>query len=155
LKALKLGALVAVGCNPHQPVITKEVADWAISLIQRDVENMATKFASGEVGQGDHQQESDLRRCIEHYPTLTDKEKVNFKVPQLLRAQPNLVPHVYIKRYCQMRSSFKNSQRGSAMAIQIAIADALKCGSIMQLPPEQALKELGVTSPVYYRGESW
>lgn len=155
IKALKLSALVAVGCNIHQPIITKEVAQWAIDLVNRDVANMSAKFSTGEVGKGDQQQEADIRKACDRYPQLTEKQRATFKVPKLLLDKGNLIPYVYLKRYLVARQSFVTDRRGAVAAIQAALADMVKAGTLAQIPVDQARKELGVDSPVYYRGETW
>ena len=155
IKSLKLAALVAVGCSIHQPVITKEVADWSVDFVRNDVENMARRFASGDVGAGDHNQDKDIRAAVDHYASMTVKQRTAYKVPKLLVDKPNLVPYVFLKRYCGMRASFKNSPKGSTMAIQMAVNDLVRSCTLKQIPPDQALKELGVESPVYIKGESW
>lgn len=155
LKALKLAALVAVGCNIHQPIITKDVAGWAIQLVTRDIENMAAKFSTGKVGAGDHAQEADLRAACDRYPHLTVQQRAQYKVPQALLEKPMLVPYVYLKRYLSLRASFKNDRRGAVVALKVALDDMIKSGQLAQIPAPQAKTELNVDSPVYYRGEAW
>lgn len=155
LKALKLAGLVAVGCNLDQPIVTGDIAEWAINLVRQDIDNMVSKFSSGVVGLGDHQQEADLRAAIDRYPQFTEEQRASYKVPKLLLNRPQLVPYVFLKRYCVMRSAFKNDRRGAVLALQTALGDMLKSGMLAQIPSEQAKKELGVDSPVYYRGEAY
>lgn len=155
IKALKLGGLVAVGCNQDQPIVTKDIANWAVDLVRVDIENMMAKFSSGVVGHGDHQHEADLRGAVDKYPSLTEAQRKSYKVPTLLLNRPQLVPYVFLKRYCSMRAAFKNDRRGAVMALKTALDDMLKSGMLAQIPTEQARKELGVDSPVYYRGEAY
>ena len=155
LKALKLAGLVAVGCNPEQPIVTGEIAQWAIGLVSADINNMVEKFSSGVVGHGDHQQEADLRNAVDKYPQLTQEQRRTYKVPVLLLDRPQLIPYVYLKRYCVQRSAFKSDRRGAVLALKTALDDMLKSGMLAQIPSEQAKKELGVDSPVYYRGEAY
>lgn len=154
LKAIKLAALLAVGCNVHQPIVTKELAEWAISFIQRDVTTMAERFSTGAIGHGDHQQENDIRTAFEDYPQLGDKQRVQYKVPKALRDK-NVVPYVYLKTRLRLRASFKNDRRGAVEALQKALADMVKAGTIQLVPSQQAQAELGTSAPVYIRGEAW
>lgn len=155
LKALKLAGLIAVGCNLHQPIVTKDHAEWAIDLVSRDILNISSKFSTGAVGQGDHQQENDIRAAVERYPQLTEAQRVHYKVPKLLLDKPQLIPYAFLKRYLSMRASFKNDKRGAVNAMQSALGDMVRAGMMMQIPALQAKTDLGVDSPVYYRGESW
>ncbi len=155
LKALKLCGLVAVGCNLHSPVVTKEIADWAIQFVTRDVDNMVAHFSSGDVGHGDHKCESEIRKAVDKYGLLTEKQRKDFNVPRLLLEKTGTIPFVFLKKFCGMRTAFKNDRRGAVVALNAALADMVKAGILAQVPMEQAKKELGVESPVYYKGESW
>jgi hypothetical protein len=155
LKALKLSGLIAVGCSLQDPCVTREIAEWSIHLVDRDVANMTTKFSSGAVGHGDHQQEHDIRAACDRYPTMSQKQRATYKVPKLLLDKEQLIPYVFLKRYLAMRASFKNDRRGAVVAVQTALTDMERSGMLKRISPEQAKNELGVDSPVYIRGESW
>lgn len=155
LKALKLSGLVAVGCDLHRPVVTKEIAEWALTLASQDVWNMTSHFAKGDVGQGDHKCESDVKRAIDKYPSLTPKQRAAYNVPEVLRDRPQAVPFVYLKKFCAMRSAFRNDRRGAVVALEITLKDMLKAGLLSQIPSDQVKKELGLDSPLYFRGEAW
>lgn len=51
MKALKLAAIIAVGCNYIMPTITADSALWAIQLEKANVRNLLSRFESGEVGE--------------------------------------------------------------------------------------------------------
>lgn len=155
LKALKLAGLVAVGCGIHNPIVTKEIAQWSIDLVNKDIINMMTKFSSGVVGQGDHQQEADIRSACEKYPIMTPKQRITYKVPANLLDRPQLIPYVFLKRYLCQRASFKNDRRGAVKAMEVSVGDMLKSGMLAQYPAVQAKIDLNTDSPVYYRGEAW
>lgn len=154
LKALKLAALLAVGCNLHQPIVNATLAQWAVDFVRRDVETLASKFSQGVIGHGDHQQENDIRTAFEEYPKLGAKQRTSYKVPRCI-IDKNVVPYVYLKTRLRLRASFKNDRRGAVEALQRALADMAKAGTIRQVPPDQALKELGTSAPVYIQGEAW
>jgi hypothetical protein len=52
LKALKLAAILAVGNNMYNPVVSAVQARWAIDLVQRDVRRVLQRFQDGLVGAG-------------------------------------------------------------------------------------------------------
>ena len=64
LKALKLAALVAVGVDAQEPIVTRQIAEWALGFVNREVELMIKRFASGDVGEGQNKQEVDLKRAV-------------------------------------------------------------------------------------------
>ncbi|MFM0095732.1 DUF3987 domain-containing protein [Paraburkholderia nemoris] len=51
IKALRLAALVAVGCNPYEPVITRDIALWAIGIERASAHNIIARFEAGEIGE--------------------------------------------------------------------------------------------------------
>lgn len=50
LKAMKIAALLAISVNFHQPTITHDMMQWAVSFVHSEVTEMVNKFESGEVG---------------------------------------------------------------------------------------------------------
>lgn len=155
IKALKLAALVAVGCSIHQPIVTRDIAEWAIQLVHADIENMTKKFTTGEVGQGDHAQSADVIKACERWPLLSEKQRLDYKVPVSLVDKPKLIPYAFLRRYLSQRASFKNARNGAVAAVKTVLEDMLKAGVLQQVPTLQARNELSVDSPVYFRGESW
>lgn len=155
IKALKLAGLVAVGVHPNQPIVTREIAQWAIDLVSRDIANMTAKFAGGSIGTGDHTQEADIRKACERYPAFTQDQLRQYKVPVVLLDKPGLIPHCYLKRYLMQRASFRNDKRGAVTAIKIAVDDMVKAGTLAVIPQIQAKQTFNLDSPIYYRGETW
>jgi len=73
IKALKLAALIAVGCNPEAPIVTLEMATWARDQIERDIRRLLDRFESGEVGEvagNEVKQQNAVLRCIFEYVEL-------------------------------------------------------------------------------------
>lgn len=155
LKALKLAGLIATGCNIHGPIVTGEIATWALEMISQEVESMCKKFTSGEMGTGDHQCEADIRRAVEKYPAMTAKQRAAYNVPENLRELPKAIPYVFLKKYCSMRSAFKNHPRGAVTAMDVALKDILKAGILQLIPAPEVKKMTGTDSALYYRGEAW
>lgn len=154
LKALKLAAVIAVGVNPHAPVVTGEIAEWAITFVEKDVSIMATRFKTGEVGVGDHRHEMDIRRAIESYLKLSSQQRQQYKTPKSLQDQP-IVPFHYLRRKLRLLSAFKNDRRGVARALEDSLRDMVKAEILRIVPPQQALEKFGVTSELYVLGPTW
>lgn len=154
LKALKLAAIIAVGCNPHSPVVTANIAQWAIDFVEQDVTVMATRFQRGEVGIGEHKHEGAIRRAVEHYFNMTPLQRANYKVPRGLLDQP-VVPFHFLRRKLRLLSAFKSDRRGVARALEESLKDMVKAEILRQVPPQQALERFGVTSELYVKGPTW
>lgn len=154
LKALKLAAVIAVGCNPHSPVVTPDIARWSIDLVERDVAVMTTRFQRGEIGVGDHRHEADIRKAVETYLAMSEAQRLQYKTPKSLLNQP-VVPFHYLRRKLRLLSAFKNDRRGVARALEESLRDLVKAEILRQVPPQQALEEFGVTSELYVKGPMW
>lgn len=154
LKALKLAAVIAVGCNPHSPVITGDIARWAIEFVERDVSAMTTRFQRGDVGAGDHRHESDIRKAIESYLAMSDAQRLQYKTPKSLLGQP-VVPFHYLRRKLRLLSAFKNDRRGVVRALEESLNDMVKAEILRRVPPQQALEKFGVTSELFVKGPTW
>lgn len=50
IKVLKLAATVAVGINMFDPIIEAEYMNWAIEMVNHDVETLTQKFEEGKIG---------------------------------------------------------------------------------------------------------
>lgn len=154
LKALKLAAVIAVGCNPHAPVVTPDIARWSIDFVERDVAVMATRFQRGEVGVGDHRHEVDIRKAVESYLAMSDSQRLQYKTPKSLLGQP-VVPFHYLRRKLRLLSAFKNDRRGVARALEDSLKDMVKAEILRQVPPQQAMEKFGVTTELYVKGPTW
>lgn len=155
VKALKLSALVAVGCSHEQPIVTHEIATWSIDVVHKDIDNITAKFSTGEVGQGDHAQEADVMKAVARYSTLTQEQKESYRVPKSMLDKVNVIPYVFFKKYLTQRASFKNDRRGAVMAIQTSLGDIVKAGILQLVPTDQAKGMFSTDSPLYYRGSSY
>lgn len=49
LKALRISAQVAVGCNMIDPVVDEYIANWAINIVVEDARNIMARFKSGDI----------------------------------------------------------------------------------------------------------
>lgn len=155
LKALKLSALIAVGCDPHNPIVTEVIAQWSIDFTEAEVGAMSEKFSSGEIGEGDHRQEQDLRRAIAEYYKMKPAKRKNNNVPQQLCEHGNIFPLSYIKRRLRLLSSFKNDRRGAHVAIEALLKTLVSDGTLERVPTNQAFEQFGTRAAIYILGDSW
>lgn len=152
LKALKLAALLAVGCNPHQPVVTAEMAHWAIDFVTRDVELVAARFRDGDVGQGDSKQYHDLKRAIEAYykhPVKTVKERFG----DLHKAQ--LIPYAYLSQRTANIASFRHDRLGATSALKRTLQVFLDSGILVEVTRQQLLEKYRFSGVAYGIGSRW
>ncbi len=69
LRLLRLAALVAVGINPDNPVMTVECVRWARAFIVHGIAAVAARFEAGRVGDINYTVEQRLRvmQCLKRY----------------------------------------------------------------------------------------
>lgn len=154
LKALKLAALLAVGCNPLQPFIDEHLAQWAISFIRKDVGIMLRRFADGDIGTGDHRQEADVRRAISAYLNMSKRKRAQYKVSPKIIELP-VIPYHYLRRRLKLYASFKNDRRGANRALEDTLRMLVKSDALKLVPVYQARAEYGMASELYCLGDTW
>lgn len=154
LKALKLSALIAVGQNPNQPIVTAEAAQWAINLTERDITKLLNHFAAGDIGSGDTRMEADLRRAVTDFLGMSAKGKAQYAVPEKILEQP-VIPLGYLRRRLRSLASYRNDRRGANAALAAILKALTDAGELQQVPPMQASQLFGITTPLYVTGANW
>lgn len=152
LKALKLSALLAVGCNPHQPVVTAEMAQWAIDFVTRDVELVAARFKDGDVGQGDSKQFHDLRRAVESYFSHPAKI-VKDRFADLHKAR--IIPYAYLSQRTANISSFRQDRVGATNALKRGVQTLVDSGMLVEVARQQLLEKYKFSGVAYAIGTNW
>lgn len=154
LKALKMGALIAVGENPNMPIVSASAAQWAISLTERDIAKLLSHFAAGDIGSGDTRMEADLRRAVNDYLALRVNARREYQIAERIIEHP-IVPIGYLRRRLRGLASFRNDRRGANAALAAIIKALCEAGELQQVPPLQAIQEFGINTPLYTIGSAW
>jgi hypothetical protein len=150
LKALRLSALVAVGVNPFKPVVTAVEAQWAIDLVRRDVRTLQSRFASGDVGEGDAKIAADLRKVIAKFVSEPPKAW-----QQHVSEHKGIIPLRAMQQATASRACFKNDRRGSTRALKDTLQAMVEGGELNIVPKDQAQKWFKSASTFYALGEYW
>jgi len=149
LKALKLAALVAVGINPHSPVVTGDAARWAIAFTRADVEGVAKRFKEGDVGQGDSKQMHDLKRVITHYfksqPKDTDAKLYDAKI----------IPFRHIIQRCANIASFRQDRMGATNATKRTVQTLVESNLLVEVSSAELLKKFDYRGTAYGIFGNW
>lgn len=149
LKVLKLCGLVAVGCHVHNPVVTAEIAQWAIDTVNFEVGSMVAQFSSGDIGEGDHQREAEIVKAIARYRELTPKQRTDYNTPLALAEMPALVPYAFLKKFLFTKNAFAGAKREASAALAAVLADMVKAGTLIEIGKEENFKNWGVRTLVY------
>lgn len=159
LKALKLAALLAVGCNPHQPIVTAEMAKWAINFVTRDVELVSARFKDGDVGQGDSKQFHDLKRAIEAYfnhPPKAVKDRYGSSAGgkhDLIKA--GIIPYAHLSQRTASAASFRHDRLGATSALKRTIQTMLDSGMLVEISRPLLLQKYKFSGVAYGISTSW
>ena len=154
LKALKLSALIAVGLDPHAPVINEEAAAWALRFVESDIAGMLSKFSKGEVGTGETRHEADIRRAVDDYLRMPVEKRLEYSVSKAM-ADKQVIPFHFLRRRLRLLAAFKNDPRGAARAIQESLGDMVRAEILGKVPDAQAQAWFGSKSDVYVTGATW
>lgn len=150
LKAMKLAALVAVGIYPYDPIITRDVAQWACDIVVKDVLNIMDRFERGDVGIGslganERKQIDDMVRVISHWLKGDGTDAAKYGMPLNMHAQRVVLGSSLTKRLMAM-ASFRNDRAGASNAIKRTIQHLLDGDEIRELPKAQMVSMFGTTA---------
>lgn len=154
LKALKLAGLLAVGCNPHAPAVTHELAQWAIEFTRRGTEAVLSRFERGDVGNGDAKQMSELRRVVGDFFTYDAATLRKYKCkPE--HQKGGVVPYAYLVGRATQLACFYKDRRGVAGSLKSALEVMVQSEVLTQVPAVQAANKFGAKGAMFYRGDQW
>ncbi|XHR27982.1 MAG: hypothetical protein ACFUZC_18885 [Chthoniobacteraceae bacterium] len=153
LKALKLAALVAVGCNMHAPNIIPDIAEWACAFVRREIGGIMERFKSGDIGSPEAKQESEIRRLFDKFQTFEPERRRKLSCPECL-LQMQVCPERFLTVYSRPLACFKNDRRGPGRALKECL-EGMVNGGILEKFSFQQLLSFGTKSPIYYPGKEW
>lgn len=148
LKALRLAALIAVGVNPYDAVVTPEHARWAIAMIERDLKTLLDRFAMGDVGEGDSKLQADLVGIIRKYLTDGSARFDDYH-------SRGCIPIRFLQQNSSNRAAFKNHKLGSSRALKDTLSSLIDAGLLVQVAKKQTEEWFKTGSAVYAIGDHW
>jgi len=136
LKLLRLSGLIAVGCNPYYPSVSPQIVDWSMKIILQDVRNMISKFESGTVGEGCHEnkQIEKIYAVFRDYVSRTWIEVSKYKVGSEKLHYDKVIPYKYINKRLACDSNFTKDKLGATNAIKRVIETMKNNGDIEEVP---------------------
>lgn len=156
--AIKLSALVAVGVNHNAPQVTRDIALWAISLVKSSALNLTKRFSEGDIGQGDGKQLMEIRRSIETYFVMSEKELGKYLKSHAVMFRlhkEKVVPYQYLLKRNNNASAFSSDRLGATNAVKRAIQSMVESGELVEIPKVELVKRYGFTGTAYGIGNSW
>lgn len=152
VKAMKLAAVVAVGCNPYQPIIDEAVVDWAIRLTDDDAKNILHRFDAGEVGVNNEEglQLVAVVKAIKHYvvsPWQDVSKYCGDGASNLHSAR--IVPYAYLHRKLASVAVFRKDRQGATQAVKRALRTLAERGDLREISRAVMSKDYGSSSIAY------
>lgn len=148
LKAAKLASLIAIGINMTNPVITLELAEYAVTMVKRDTSRLVARFVTGDIGDGVSKQMLDMKKAFQGAMRLSDKRCHSLGMTWQMQ-QDRLIPKRYIMQALTNIASYKNAKEGMNRALESHIRSLLDAGFIQQVGATQ-LATYGKSAGVYY-----
>jgi hypothetical protein len=149
LKVLKLAALIAVGCNHEQPIVTKEILEWSMAFVKRDILTLLKRFEKGEVGSGEDKQYSEVKKKISNY----FKKKPSPKNKKF--HDGGVIQNSVILQGCASASAFQKAQHGATKAIKATIETMIENGELTRLSKDEAKRKFDFNGSLYRLEASW
>jgi Protein of unknown function (DUF3987) len=132
-RLLRLAGLIAVGVDPHTPLITYPIAVWAKKLILRTMVNVVMKFERGEVGEASLfiQQRQAFIQILRKYWKSGFKDSLlsNYNISREMYDQ-KLITRNYLSNYVRSFAAFRKS-RNMKMDFDNMCIDMVKNGVLI------------------------
>lgn len=152
LRLLRTAALIAVGRNPDMPVVTLADLQWAEPIINHSVEQLAHKFALGEVGVQFNpylEQRILINRTISKYLKEGWKDIYfrSYNITKDMYAQ-RVVTERYFRLVCGRHAAFRND-RDPIMAMKKVLQSYCDDGNLSKVEMHK-VRESGRQGIGYY-----
>lgn len=151
LKMLKLSALIALGIDPYNPIVTLQCVQWAHILVNRDVENIFSKFEAGKIGRSTNEahQIQDMIEMIRDYLSRPYDAKLKTYLVDPQMHQDRVIPLAYLQRRLQQRMAYRDDRMGPTMAIKRAIDFLVNDGALQEVRQTDVRERYGKTLKAY------
>ena len=152
MKALKLAAIIAVGCNPYDPVITTDIANWAITLVMADTQNLLQRFDSGEVGvdNDETKQLHTAAKVIKDFVTLPWSDVMKYTGEGMAHLHgARIIPYSYLQRRLASVSVFKKDRQGASQSLKRALKTLTERGDLQEVSRATMSKDYNTTALCY------
>lgn len=154
IKVLKMAGLIAVGCNPHAPVVTTEIAEWAIDFTRRGSEQVLSRFYTGDVGNGESKQTADLRTAVKEWFQYDAKSVEGYKC-KVEWQKAGIIPYSYLVTRLSRKASFYRDRMGSARSLQNLLSNMVSAEMLILIPPMEAQAKFKARQALYALGSMW
>ena len=137
IKALKVSALLAVADNYTNPISTRDHVQWAMNLVQMDIETFQSRQRDGDVGVGDDARELKLISFLRDY--ITKPVPASYKVKPKMQ-EDGIVPRAFLQMRSTTLPAFSNHKLGASRALDDAIRGLISNGKLMEVKQDKVVE---------------
>jgi len=150
IKAMKLAALVAVGCDSYHPMIDASAAAWAIRIVETDANNLLGRFNSGEVGQNSNEikQINEVIRVIREYIVKPWSEVQQYGGSVMMHSE-KVIPWAYMQRKLANVSAFKAERIPASDVIRRTVKLLAERGDLAEVGKGQLIEKFSFRGNAY------
>lgn len=154
LKAMKLAAVISVGINYLNPVITVNEVEYATHEIVKQTRRLLNKFADGEIGaassSAEVKQRAEIYKAVARYcsPETTYEQVKKYGGTEEMH-QAGVILDGHIQRRVISMACFRNDKFGASNAIKRALAYMLQNDELRELPSSQTYERFGSKAKAY------
>lgn len=152
IKALKLSALIAVGCNPYDPVVNSDMATWAINLVLADVNNIMRRFDMGEVGVNNEETQQIVKLCetVKTYVISSWSEIKAYAGEGNARLHSErIITYAYLHKKLARNVHFKKDRTGATNAIKKTLQTMMDRGDLLEISKPKLVTEYGTAQRAF------
>jgi len=151
MKVLKLSAIIAVGENMIEPIISAHAMLWAANLVQADITALTERFETGEVGKNSFElkQQQDMIRVIKEYLDRDVSYIVKYQGNPVLH-KDKIVSHTYLSTRLTKMASFRNDKAGETVALKRTINNLVDNGKLIVAGGPEFIKKYGTTQKSFH-----
>lgn len=149
VKAMKLAAILAIGVNPHAPVVTGEHAEWAVNIVRSGTDNIVRRFRLGHVGKNTEEGQQYLRlmQSLKQYVTDTNTY-VKYGISHKLY-EARIIPFLYISRRLTGDAVYRKDKVGPSFAIKRNVQRLVDDGTLKELSKHETDSKYGFGGKCY------
>lgn len=154
IKVLKLSAVVAVGINMFDPVIETEHINWAIDLVNNDIETLTRKFEEGKIGTNtvELKQIEMILTAIkeyvmndwEHIQKYSDKNEKSKKMHD-----DKVITYSFISRRLIAQAAFRLDKLGATIAIKRCLQIMMDRDYLREISKQELSVKFGSTQRAF------
>lgn len=150
-KMLKLAAIAAVGCDFENPVITKELMEWAFYYASLDVKQMIKDYRDGLIGETTNEvrQISDAKKLLKEFITLPYSSNLRraYGISKDMH-KIKVVTARFIKNRLLSIKSF-NQDKKATFAVKNVITHLIETDYIERVPKGEMMKHFNTKAEAY------